>query len=88
MTEQLLIRVDPELKRKLAKLATMEGRTATDVVRGLIENYVRQRDMSSYVDSLWSRIGQRLKAGGSGPKDVARAIRAVRKSTTRDAGRR
>jgi predicted DNA-binding protein len=33
MAEQLLIQMDPELKRKLARLATREGKTATQVVR-------------------------------------------------------
>lgn len=88
MTEQLLIRVAPELKRKLTKLATMEGKTSTQVVRDLIEDYVKQRDMGSYVISLWERIGQNLRSAGVGSKEVAKAIREVRKAKVRDAGRR
>ena len=88
MTEQLLIRVAPELKRKLARLATMEGKTSTQVVRDLIEGYVKQRDMTSYVTSLWDRIGQNLRSAGVAPKDVAKAVREVRSAKVRDAGRR
>lgn len=88
MTKQLLIRVTPELKRKFTKLATMEGKSSTQVVRDLIEDYVKQRDMSSYVASLWDRIGQNLRSAGVGSRDVAKAVREVRKARARDAGSR
>ena len=88
MTEQLLIRMDPELKRKLARLATREGKSSTQVVRDLIEDYVRERDVASYIDSLWERIGRRLKSAGVGAGDVEKAVREVRRSKARDAGRR
>ena len=88
MAEQLLIRVEPELKRKLNKLATMEGKTSTQVVRNLIEDYVKRRDVASYIGDLWDRIGQSLKSAGSGPESVAKAVRDVRRSKARDAGRR
>lgn len=88
MAEQLLIRMDPELKRKLARLATREGKTATQVVRDLIEEYVKKRDVASYIDALWERVGQRLKSTGVAAGDVARAVREVRKTKARDAGRR
>ncbi len=88
MTEQLLIRVNPELKRKLARIATMEGKTSTQVVRDLIEDYVKRRDVASYIDSLWERIGQGLRSAGAGTEDVAKAVREVRKAKARDAGRR
>jgi len=88
MAEQLLIRVDPELKRKLNKFATMEGKTSTQVVRDLIEDYIRRRDVGAYVGDLWDRVGQYLKSAGVGPGAVAGAVREVRKSKARDAGRR
>lgn len=88
MAEQLLIRMDPELKRKLARLATREGKTSTQVVRDLIEDYVKKRDVASYIDALWERIGQRLNSAGVTAGDVAKAVREVRKAKARDAGRR
>jgi predicted transcriptional regulator len=80
--------MDPELKRKLTRLATMEGKSSTQVVRDLIEDYVKRRDVASYIDALWERIGQGLKSAGVGAEDVARTIRENRKSKARDAGRR
>ncbi len=88
MAEQLSIRMDLELKRKLARLATREGKTATQVVRELIEEYVKKRDAASYIDSLWERVGQRLMSTGVGASDMANAAREVRKSRARNAGRR
>jgi predicted DNA-binding protein len=88
MAEQLLIRLDAELKRKLAALATREGKSSTQVVRDLIEDYVKKRDVASYIDTLWERIGQRLKSAGISARDVARAVREVRKAKARNAGRR
>jgi predicted DNA-binding protein len=88
MAEQLLIRMDPELKRKLSRLATREGKTSTQVVRDLIEDYVKKRDVASYIDALWERIGQRLKSAGVSAGDVPKAVREVRKTKARDAGRR
>ena len=79
MAEQFLIRIDPELKRKLVKLATMEGKTSTQIVRDLIKNYVKTRDVASYIDALWDRIGQNLKSAGAGANDVAKAVREARK---------
>lgn len=88
MRAQLLIRVAPELKRNLARAATREGKTSTQVVRDLIEEYVKQRDLPSYITALWERIGTSLKASGVKPGDVAKAIRETRKARARDAGRR
>ena len=58
------------------------------MVCDLIEDYVRQRDLPSYIATLWDRIGARLKAAGVKPGDVAKALRETRKARKRDAGRR
>lgn len=88
MSEQLLVRVAPELKRRLAQAATLEGKTSAQVIRDLIEDYVRQRDMPAYVAGLWGRISAQLAEAGARRGDVARAIKAARKARARDAGGR
>ena len=88
MRDQLLIRVDPELKRRLAKAATLEGKTSTQVIRDLIEDYVRQRDLPSYIAELWDRIGENLKLSGVKPGGIAKAIHEARRARVTDAGRR
>ena len=39
-------------------------------VDGLIQNYVRDRDMGDYIDDLWERIGDRLTEEGKRPEDM------------------
>jgi predicted DNA-binding protein len=88
MGDQILIRIDPALKEQLVRVAKMEGKTSSEVVRSLIEEYLKQRDIGSYVDSLWERIGKDLKGRKLGEKDVSSAIKAVRKARKAHAGSR
>jgi len=78
MTTQMIVRITPELKNKVYKLAKAEGKNVSEVVRELLQDYVRDRDIGNYIDELWSRIGGTLEKRGYGPKDVQRAINAVR----------
>lgn len=75
---QLLIKIDPEVKKKVAKLARQEGKTTSHIVREMVEAYVRERDVAAYVDDLWDRIGRKMRAKGRKPEDVRKAVRAVR----------
>ncbi len=88
MSDHLLIRVDPELKRRLARAASEEGKTSAQAVRDLIEQYVRQRDTPSYVADLWDRIGEGLRSSGARVTDLGKAIESAKKARARDAGRR
>ncbi|MBW1788427.1 MAG: CopG family transcriptional regulator [Deltaproteobacteria bacterium] len=78
MTTQMIVRIDPDLKAKVSNFAKGEGKNVSEVVRELLEAYVKNRDIDSYIDDLWGRIGDKLASGGAGPKDVKRAIREVR----------
>jgi len=80
MATQMLIRMDPELKNKITRLARAEGKNTSEKVRELIEDYVKEHDISSYVDDLWSRIGKKLRSRGKTPEDVARVVKEVRKA--------
>ena len=78
MTTQMIVRIDPELKAKVSSFAKIEGKSVSEVVRKLLEEYVKTRDMDSYIDNLWDRIGGKIESKGFGPKDVKRFIRDVR----------
>jgi predicted DNA-binding protein len=80
MTTQMIIRIDSEMKNRLNKLARVEGKTTSQMVRELIEDYIREKDIGRYVDNLWDRIGGRLRAKGINQKDVNRAIKESRKN--------
>ena len=78
MTHQMIVRIDPELKAKVRNLAKEEGKSVSEVVRGLLEEYVKTRDIDTYIDDLWDRIGGRLTSSGYTSHDVEEVIREVR----------
>ena len=78
MATQMIVRINPELKNKVNKLAKAEGKNVSEVVRELLEDYVRDRDISFYIDDLWERIGGKLKSRGYTLNDIHRVIREVR----------
>ncbi len=80
MTTQMIVRIDSELKERFSKLARVEGKTSSQMVRELIEDYINDRDIGTYIDDLWSRIGRKLKSKGVKQRDISRAIREERKS--------
>ncbi len=79
MTNQMIIRIDPAVKDKLNKLARTEGKTTSQMVRELLEDYIKERDISAYVDDLWDRIGGKLRSKKVRLRDINSAIKAVRK---------
>ena len=80
MSTQMIVRIDPELKAKVNNLAKAEGKSISEVVRELLEDYVKDRDIGLYIDDLWKRISTKLTSRGFGPKDIKRVIQEVRTS--------
>ena len=78
MTTQMIVRLDPELKTKVNHFAKVEGKSVSEVVRDLLEDYVKTRDIGAYIDTLWDRIGAKVTSAGSDAEDVQRIIREVR----------
>ncbi|HPQ40347.1 MAG TPA: ribbon-helix-helix domain-containing protein [bacterium] len=78
MTSQLIVRIEQNLKEQVSKCAKNEGKSISEVIRELLENYVQDRDISSYIDNLWSRIGGKLKDHGESLDSVDTVIRRVR----------
>jgi predicted transcriptional regulator len=78
MTTQMIIRIDNDVKNRLNKLARIEGKTTSEMVRGLIEEYIKERDIGAYIDDLWNRTGTKLKSKGVSPATIHKAIKASR----------
>jgi predicted DNA-binding protein len=78
MTTQMIVRINPELKNKVNNLAKAEGKSVSEVVRELLEDYVKNRDIGLYIDDLWQRIGDKLISRKVGPQEIQRAIQEVR----------
>ena len=76
----MLIRIDDEVKNRLNRLARLEGKTTSEMVRELIEERIKERDIGAYVDDLWNRIGKILKSKGVTPTAIEKAIKASRKN--------
>ena len=80
MADQLLIRIDPDLKKSLDRLSRAEGKTTSRMVRELIRDYVKDRDITAYIDGLWDRIGNKLAARGVHASAVGDAVANARKA--------
>ena len=80
MSTQIIIRIEPELKDKVTRFARMEGKTTSEVVRELLEEYISSRDIAAYVDSLWKRIGAQLETQGITADRIPETIQEVRRS--------
>jgi predicted DNA-binding protein len=80
MSKQMVIRIDEETKERFQRVSRMEGKTASEKMRELIESYVRKADLSQVVDDLWERIGSKARKSGVSEEDVDRIIRETRTS--------
>ena len=78
MSTQMIVRIDPELKTKVNTIAKTEGKSISEVVRELLEDYVKDRDIGLYIDDLWKRISAKLTSRRFGPQDIKRVIQEVR----------
>ena len=80
MEAQLLIRLDQETRDALQKIARSEQRNVSDIMRQLVLDYIKDRDMTSYIDDLWARMGNKMKLHNIDNKRIHKAIQEVRKS--------
>jgi predicted transcriptional regulator len=78
MTTQMIVRVDPELKAKVNGFARVEGKSVSEVVRELLMEYVKNRDIEAYIDELWDRIRAKIQTKGNNIEDIERIVHEVR----------
>ena len=81
MSPQMAIRIDPEIKKRFSRLVRAEGKTPGQVLRQLIENYIKERDTRTYIDDLWTRIGGKLRSKDLKQRDINRVIKEARKAS-------
>jgi len=65
-------------KNKVSTLAKAEGKNISEIVRELLENYVKNRDISGYINNLWERIGTKIRKQEVSPSDIDAIINQVR----------
>ncbi len=78
MATQMIIRIEPSLKKKVSQLAKAEGKNLSQIVRELLEKYTKERDMGAYIDNLWGSIGKNFTQNNISEADIEKAIRQVR----------
>ncbi len=83
VTTHMIIRIDSEMKNRLNKLARVEGKTTSQMVRELIEDHIREKDIGTYIDNLWDGIGRKLRSKGIKQRDIHRAIKESRRKPRR-----
>jgi|WetSurMetagenome_2_1015567.scaffolds.fasta_scaffold93816_2 hypothetical protein len=80
MTTQMIVRIDPKKREQLTRLSRAEGKATSELVRELIDNFIREHDISGYIDDLWQRTGSIMTKKGRSIKDIARVIKESRKA--------
>lgn len=80
MATQMIVRVDPDLKEKVSRLAQSEGKNLSELVRELLEKYTKERDIGAYIDDLWASIGKKLANNNISESDIEKVIKQVRSS--------
>lgn len=84
---QLTVRIDEDLKGHLQNLARQEGKSTSDVVRSLVQRYVRDRDRGAALRALWNQMQQNAEEAGADPEVVGDAIQAVREKSSAEESR-
>jgi hypothetical protein len=80
MTTQMIVRIDPKKREQLTRLSRAEGKATSELVRELIDNFIREHDIGGYIDDLWQRTGSIMTKKGRSVKDIARMIKESRKA--------
>jgi predicted DNA-binding protein len=78
MSKQMIIRIDPALKKRVENCARAEGKNVSMIVRELLEDYIIDRDISGYIDDLWNRIGVKIRDQGISAGDITEIIKQIR----------
>jgi predicted DNA-binding protein len=81
VTTQMIIRIDERQRQKLNQLSRAEGKTTSQILRTLIDDFIKERDISGYVDDLWSRIGKKFSKKGYSADDIHSFILESRKAS-------
>ncbi len=78
MATEMIIQIEPNLKNKISQLAKSEGKNLNELVQELFVKYTKERDISTYIDDLWTRIGQDFAQNNITEMDIDKAIKEVR----------
>ena len=75
-----MVRIDKDVKERSTRLVRMEGKSLSEKIREMVDEYVEENDFAAAVDSVWERVSQKIKRKGYAEEDVERVIGEVRAS--------
>lgn len=81
MSSQMVIRIDEKQRQKLNQISRAEGKATSQVLRELIDGFIKDHDLGGYIDDLWSRIGKSISQKGFTPDDIPGIIAESRKAS-------
>ncbi len=76
----MIMRVGSDMKNRRNELARREGKTKSQAPRKPIEGHARGKGVGTHIESLWDRIGRKLKSKGISTKDIQKKIEEARRS--------
>ncbi|HEY6171486.1 MAG TPA: ribbon-helix-helix protein, CopG family [Candidatus Kapabacteria bacterium] len=79
MNTSILIRVDKEKKERFERMARRRGKTTSEVVRELMDEYIQKYDMKGYLSEVMKEIGDGLRRDGYTVDDVDKVIKEYKK---------
>lgn len=80
MSTSLIVRIEETTKKRFSRLVRIEGKSASEKIREMIDGYIKKADIGPVVDDLWDRVGTKMRKKGVRERDVAQTIRDVRSS--------
>ncbi|MBI5047539.1 MAG: CopG family transcriptional regulator [Deltaproteobacteria bacterium] len=83
MESQMIVRIDSNIKDKFSKIVRMEGKSSSEKIREMIENYISQKDFAAVVDRVWNNISAEFKKREISEGDIENVIKKVRASKKR-----
>lgn len=78
MQSQIIIRIDSNIKSKFQKIARMEGKTTSEMIREMMMDCIAQKDFAAAVDKVWDKITVEFNKRGITDKDIEKAVKEVR----------
>jgi len=80
MGSQIIVRIDEGKKEIFYRLVRMEGKSASEKIREMVEDYIAKTDISHLIDNLWSRIGLKIRDKDFIEDDIEKMIKDARAS--------
>jgi len=70
--------MDDEKKDRFDRMARRSGKSSSEVIRELVDDYIQRNDMRSYLKTAMDEIGHEMKRKGVTQPEINKAVKEVR----------